>query len=228
MFHSELCSLSKGSGVKSNSSLAWLNQFLNTDRLIRINTCIDVTHIPWEHSHPTILASTHKVPRTLITYYHEKYFNLANQTLLYHLRLKYWQIKGLRTIKTSIISCISFLKQKSNFYLQQIAVPCDAPPEGLIPSRPYTTYMGLDYFGLLKVSRSRYVVTDDDTNIVYVLLLICLVTRALHLELVNDQSLDNFLCALRKFVARHGTPIISVFIVWGTCNLLLRCNRSLL
>lgn len=38
----------------------------------------------------------------------------------------------------------------------------------------------------------------------YIALFVCLVTKALHLELVGDLSTDGFLAAFRRFVARRG------------------------
>ena len=45
---------------------------------------------------------------------------------------------------------------------------------------------------------------------VYVCLFSCFVTRALHLDLVEDLSTPTFLRCLRKFSARRGTPALIV------------------
>ena len=44
----------------------------------------------------------------------------------------------------------------------------------------------------------------------YVALFTCALTRAIHLELVKDCSVDEFLCALRRFVSRKAVPDVII------------------
>ena len=57
---------------------------------------------------------------------------------------------------------------------------------------------GLDYLGLL------YVRISDNSKKVWICLFTCFVTRAIYLELVSDMSTEEFLFALRKFVALNS------------------------
>lgn len=59
---------------------------------------------------------------------------------------------------------------------------------------------GLDYLGPL------YVRSSDNSKKIWICLFTCLVTRALHLELVSDMTTEEFLLALRRFIAQRGTP----------------------
>ena len=58
---------------------------------------------------------------------------------------------------------------------------------------------GLDYLGPL------YVKTSDNSKKVWICLFTCLITIALHLELVSDLSTEQFLLALQRFVALRGS-----------------------
>ena len=64
------------------------------------------------------------------------------------------------------------------------------------PSRPFSK-VGLDFFGPLYV--------DKGTK-VWVLLFTCATSRAVHLELVKSQKIDDVKRALRKFFALRSTP----------------------
>ena len=62
--------------------------------------------------------------------------------------------------------------------------------------------VGLDYFGPMFVRVLR------STMKRWVLLVICLNTRAIHLELVYSLDTDFFILACRKFVSRRLKPAI--------------------
>lgn len=77
-------------------------------------------------------------------------------------------------------------------------------PEGALPTfrtqpaRPFAK-VGVDYFGPLYV---------DGTTKVWVLLVTCATSRAVHLELVRSQSKSDLIMALRRFFALRGTPAL--------------------
>lgn len=59
--------------------------------------------------------------------------------------------------------------------------------------------VGLDYGGPFSIRVSR-----NKTTKAYLCLFVCLVTKAVHLELATDLSTSAFLNALRRFIARRG------------------------
>ena len=75
------------------------------------------------------------------------------------------------------------------------------PPSRIEESSPFT-YTGLDYLGPLYVKEN----SESVTHKVWVCLFTCLAVRAVHLELINDMSAEQFLLCLRRFIARRGKP----------------------
>ena len=75
--------------------------------------------------------------------------------------------------------------------------------------RPFTI-SGLDYFGPV------YVKYGQGTIKRWVLLVTCMNTRAIHLEMVYSLDTDSFLLAFRKFVSRRGSPSLC-YSDNGTC-----------
>ena len=94
-------------------------------------------------------------------------------------------------------SCITCKRMQGSRY--------PVPPEAPLPSvrlqeaRPFLT-TGIDYSGALMVK------TGEVTSKIYIALFTCATTRAVHLELVQDNSAEAFLRAFRRFVGRRSLP----------------------
>ena len=83
------------------------------------------------------------------------------------------------------------------------------PTERVSASAPFT-YVGVDYFGLLFMKVNR------QTQKVWICLYTCLATRAIHLELMNDMTTQQFfLFGFRRFIARHGKPSMNINSIRG-------------
>ncbi|XP_055859179.1 uncharacterized protein LOC129921394 [Episyrphus balteatus] len=77
----------------------------------------------------------------------------------------------------------------------------DLPSYRIQPNRPFTN-TGLDYAGPLTIRLSRC--RNAKTSKAYIALFVCMTTKAIHLELVNDLTTDAFIAAFRRFVSRRG------------------------
>lgn len=73
----------------------------------------------------------------------------------------------------------------------------DLPQDRVEPSPPFT-YVGMDCFGPFAVKRGR-----SETKR-YGLLLTCLCSRAIHIELLDDMTTDALINGLRCFIAIRG------------------------
>ena len=85
-----------------------------------------------------------------------------------------------------------------------------APPVTDLPSfrvkeaTPFST-VGVDFAGPLFIRKE-----NKQMGKVYIVLYTCSVTRAVHLDLVEDMTAPVFLSSFRKFVARRRTPVLVV------------------
>ena len=79
------------------------------------------------------------------------------------------------------------------------------PKERVNEALPFE-YTGLDYFGSLYIKQYPDASHQQAEKKVWVCLFTCLVVRAVHLEIVEDMSTDQFLLGLRRFIARRGAP----------------------
>ena len=66
--------------------------------------------------------------------------------------------------------------------------------------------VGIDFAGPLFVKDLK----SKDMHKVYIAIFSCCVTRAIHLELVDDLSAETFRRTLRRFAARRGSPCLII------------------
>lgn len=77
----------------------------------------------------------------------------------------------------------------------------DLPPLHVRPSRPFS-HTGVDYAGpvWLRSSKGR----GHKVSKAFLVIFVCLSSRAVHLDAATDYSADAFLAALRRFVFQRG------------------------
>ena len=80
-----------------------------------------------------------------------------------------------------------------------------ALPEFRVKQVPAFSKVGVDFAGPLYVKAAT-----GGVRKVYIALFSCCVTRAIHLELVEDLSAEAFRRVLRRFAARRGMPTLIV------------------
>ena len=128
---------------------------------------------------------------------HMDRFHAGTSNVLARLRQDYWIPKARQTIKKVLRGCVTCKRLQGKPF--QSAVHAPLPKERVESGRPFSV-TGLDYSGYLLVKDGNRVVK------VYISLFTCAITRAVHLEIVENLTEYEFLCAFRRFVARRSTP----------------------
>ncbi|GFX66475.1 integrase catalytic domain-containing protein [Trichonephila clavipes] len=114
---------------------------------------------------------------------------------LAQVRSNYWVPKGRQLVKKVIkkyFICSKYLVKPTD----QLTSPL---PSDSINQTPSFSVCGLDFVGPL------YVNNFGELQKSYIILFTCTVTGALHLELVSDMTINSFLLAFRRFLARRGS-----------------------
>lgn len=78
----------------------------------------------------------------------------------------------------------------------------DLPPVRICDTKAFTN-TGVDYAGPIKITLTRR--RGVRSQKAYICLFICLVTKAIHIELVTELSTDAFISAFKRFISRRGT-----------------------
>ncbi|XP_065087708.1 uncharacterized protein LOC135709327 [Ochlerotatus camptorhynchus] len=80
----------------------------------------------------------------------------------------------------------------------------DLPSERVSPAPPFLN-VGVDFCGPFLIS---YPIRRSFPRKHFVAIFVCLVTKAVHLELVSDLTSEAFFAAFKRFVARRGRPVL--------------------
>ncbi|XP_046748847.1 uncharacterized protein LOC124412775 [Diprion similis] len=196
-FAQELQTLSKKPPVHHDSKLASLNPFIDEAGVIRVGGRLQNTRLPYAQKFPVVLAPSSVLTRLIIRDMHLKNLHAGPQALLNSLNETYWILSARSTVRSVLHKCITCFRLRPK-NLQQIMG--NLPSVRVNPGRAFLN-VGVDYGGPFSIKLSR-----NKTTKAYLCLFVCLVTRAIHLELASDLTTNAFLNALKRFTARRGKP----------------------
>lgn len=183
--------------AKPNNLKIQLGIRMDTDGLLRCYGRLENAEISEGARQPILLPTCSRYTGLIIDMYHRKALHTGIAQTLSLVRQRYWIPQGRSTVRKILKACKICQKHEGGPYKMPLMPPL--PTERVSVAAPFTN-TGIDYFGPL------YIKTKGDTQKVWVCLYTCLVTRAVHLELMQDMSAYQFLLGFRRFIARHGKP----------------------
>ena len=151
-----------------------------------------------ESNNPVLMPTNHHVTDMLVLCEHEAVMHYGVHHVVANIRLKWWIPRIRQVVRRVLKKYITCLRLKGKAY--STGPPPPLPDYRVQDVNPFQ-HVGLDYTGAL---RTR------DQEKVYVLLFICATTRAVHLELCDSMSSEDFMLALRRFTARRSFPSLIV------------------
>ncbi|XP_058456473.1 uncharacterized protein LOC131433883 [Malaya genurostris] len=188
----------KAKSIKRNE-YAGLAPFLDSEDCIRVGGRLKNSCIPYEGRHQILLPHKHHVTDLVIRYLHERNFHVGRNALLSIVRHQLWPVRATSAIKRVVGRCYRCFKYKPKPLNQFMG---DLPSYRVTPAEVFAK-TGVDYAGpfMLKDSGRKPRVYKA-----YVAVFICMVVKAVHLELVTDLRAETFIGALQRFVSRRGLP----------------------
>lgn len=200
-FPKEIKSLQKKSPLPTSSKLLTLNVFLDKSNILRVGGRLfrqqNLTH---DQKHPILLPKENLITDLVIEHYHQKHFHAGPQLTLALIRQKFWFTSGRSKVRQVIHRCILCKKLRATSCQQIMA---DLPSERINPSRCFQK-IGIDFCGPVttkpNLPRSKTKLKS------YICVIICMCTKAVHLEAVSDLSTQALLACLKRFTSRRGLP----------------------
>ncbi|XP_055604233.1 uncharacterized protein LOC129752485 [Uranotaenia lowii] len=199
-FSQEIKDLDKSKEVRTSSRICRLNPHL-VDGILLVGGRLANAPVSESRKHPMILDHHHPLSAMIVQHYHDSLYHAGQQLLIASVRGKFW-ITSLRGLaRKTIHSCIPCFRAKPKILEQLMA---DLPPVRVNPAPPFLK-VGVDYCGPFALT---YPHRRGSPIKCFVSIFVCLVTKAVHLELVADLSTGSFLGALKRFIGRRGKPTL--------------------
>ncbi|KAK7107684.1 hypothetical protein V1264_015565 [Littorina saxatilis] len=179
----------------THAELKRLAAYTDEEGLLRVGGRLSSSEEDHKIKHPLILPRESHLSLLLTRYHHKKVGHQGRTTTLAALQSRGLWICGARRLVTSVIHrCVPCARLRGRLMEQRMA---DLPAERIEASPPFTN-TGLDCFGPFTVRHGRKEAKR------YGLILTCLASRAVHLEVLEDMTTDSFICGLRRFIAIRG------------------------
>lgn len=165
---------------------------------VRLDGRVRSSNLTRDEQFPIILNKGSRISHLLIKYAHLQTKHGGNQLTAQYLRKKYWIIGAKRSIKNVIRKCQICFKLRMKTSEQLMA---SLPNYRTSPQRAFKN-VGVDYAGPFTV-RSALGRLPKLTK-AWIAVFVCLVTRAIHLELVSQATTQAFIAALKRMISRRG------------------------
>ena len=202
MFLEEVNYLSKKQELPRRNTLLQLCPFLDTDNLLRVGGRLRRIELTVKQKHPIILHRKDELTILIATHVHHTNMHVGPTGLMGILCLDYHIIGAKALVKEISGSGVTCQKNYAHTTYQLMG---QLPPHRACPAPPFTS-TGPDFAGPF-ILRKGFIQKPVWVK-GYVCLFVCLTTKSVHLELVLDLRTDEFLAALRRFVARRGRPAL--------------------
>lgn len=194
-FYKEIIQINSNQKV---DNIMQLSPFIDPSGIIRVGGRLNYLKLAYDTKFPIILPKNNFVTKLIVRHYHNKHLHIGPQGTLAAIRTKFWPISGKNTVKQIIRECnICFKANPQN----SIPIMGNLPKYRAEQVRPFIK-TGIDYGGpfMIKegVRKSARLIKK------YIALFVCMATKAVHIEVVNDLTTESFLAALRRFISRRG------------------------
>ncbi|KRY26942.1 hypothetical protein T01_15472 [Trichinella spiralis] len=198
-FQAEIQALVHHGRVAEHSRISQLDPYLDERGVLRAGGRLVNSDLPASMQHPAVLPGNHDLTRGLIRRCHQRQLHAGVEQTLASLRQHYWVLKGRSQVKRVTRECLVCRRATARPAQPRMATL----PRDRVVEAPAFSQVGMDFAGPLYVRVGR-----KTTSPRYVCLITCMVTRAVHLELVPQMTTVRVLQVLRRFMARRGRPKI--------------------
>lgn len=188
----------EGNGVEKTSSIYKLDPELDSTGILRVGGRLEHALLPFEQKHPALLPDVSPLAKLLVRQAHERTLHGGQRQMTAPLRQKFWITNLRQLVRMNNHRCISCTRQRHESIRQMMG---DLPSDRIQPCRAFR-HSGVDYAGPFSLKRHKGRCVTFEKK--WVAVFVCMVSKAVHLELVEDQSTAEFIQAFLRFTSLRG------------------------
>lgn len=197
------------SGKICSNALRHLSLFMDNEGLLRVGGRLGRAPLDYDQQHPYLLPKNDHLVNCLIDYFHNKNLHTGPHLLISLLRQKYWILSARNIVRKRIKMCNFCFRFRPKAITPSMA---DLPKSRVTEAKAFLE-CGVDFAGPLYITLGRR--RGVKSQKAYICLFVCLVTKAIHIELASDLTTATFLNCFKRFLARRG-PCSTMYSDCGT------------
>ncbi|XP_062713680.1 uncharacterized protein LOC115258488 [Aedes albopictus] len=185
---------------KLQSSFKSLNPFLDNTGLLRIGGRLAKLSASLDTRAPILLPAKHHLSWLIARSLHLRTLHGGPTLLLATMRQRFWPLRGRDLVRKVVQQCVTCFRCAPK-PTEQFMAPL--PSVRITPARVFAN-SGMDYcrpFGI------RPLVGRGANVKMYVAVFVCMVVKAVHLEVVTDLTSVACINAVKRFIARRGRVV---------------------
>lgn len=184
---------------ESSKKLNPLSPFVDNDGLLRVGGRMGNSKLPFDVKHQLVLPSHNVVVKSLIRAIHHENLHTGPLGVLAALRRQFWITNARSEVRKVTRTCVQCFRMRPHTLEQFMGdLPASRCDKALAFQR-----VGIDFAGPIMIKQCGRKMAPVKG---YICLFICMVTKGIHLEAVENLSTEAFVAALQRFVSRRGIP----------------------
>ena len=176
-----------------------LGLYVESDGIIRCRGRIGNAALKFETRFPAVLT-LHSLALPIIEQAHERILHNGLKSTLNEVRSRVWITRARQRVRKFIHNCTTCRRFESLPY--KYPTPPHLPEFRVEEGEAFSS-VGTDLAGPLYVRNS---LKDTNTHKVWIVIFTCTLSRGVHLEIMEDMSVGQFILALRHFISQRGCP----------------------
>ena len=202
-FSDLLTILARKESLPAQHKVAQLSPYLDEQNVIRVGGRLQHSDLTYSAKHPVLIHKDHPLTTAVVWHCHEKCQHAGGRLTLATLRQEGFYIMGGSQVVQRLVKDCLMCRRLRGPPLEQMM--SNLPSERLQQSPPFQN-VGIDVFGHFFVKEGVNTRRNASKKKIWVLIIVCMPSRAVHLEALSAMTSSVFMNAFARFTALRGLP----------------------